>query len=77
MGIKKDSKKWEFQNKMMCGQFSVHQNALYFYDKMTNVKSMKDTPVVSFDHQLSTVSRCSSLLIWTGISHSCDCKSEF
>ena len=33
----------------MCGQISVHQNALYFYDKTTNVQSIKDTPVVSVD----------------------------
>ena len=51
LGIKMDSEKRErqFQNKLMCGQISVHQNALYFYDKTTNAESIKDTPVVSVD----------------------------
>ena len=46
-----DSEKRErqFQNKLMCGQISVHQNVLYFYDKTTNVESIKETPVVSID----------------------------
>ena len=37
----------QFQEKLLCGKISVSQNAVYFYDKITNTETRKVVPVAS------------------------------
>ena len=39
----------QFQEKLMCGKISVSQNAVYFYEKMTNTETRKTVPVASIE----------------------------
>ena len=49
VGIKIDSEKKErnFQKDLMCANICVEQNAMYFFEKLTNTDFLKNTPVVS------------------------------
>ena len=39
----------QFQEKLLCGKISVSQNAVHFYDKITNTETRKVVPVASIE----------------------------